>query len=171
LSWKSGADKLPLCPEAAQPHFFISYTGADQVWVEWIAWQLEEAGYKVKIQAWDFSPGGNFVVEMQKATVECERTIAVFSRFLSEFAEAEWTAAFRLDPTGKNEKLIPVRIEDCQPPGPSPFTSGLWRSWKRPWARSTPTSQHAWKTTRPRYENGPSGGSSDAGSSGAGNSG
>ncbi len=106
-------------PEVAQPHFFISYTGADRVWAEWIAWQLEEARYKVKIQAWDFSPGGNFVVEMQKATVECERTIAVFSRnyFLSEFAEAEWTAAFRLDPTGKNEKLIPVRIEDCQPPG------------------------------------------------------
>ena len=106
-------------PEAAQPHFFISYTGADRVWAEWIAWQLEEAGYKVKIQAWDFSPGGNFVVEMQKATVECERTIAVFSPnyFSSEFAAAEWTAAFRLDPTGKNEKLIPVRIEDCQPPG------------------------------------------------------
>jgi TIR domain len=56
---------------------------------------------------------------MQKATVECERTIAVFSPnyFLPEFAEAEWTAAFRRDPTGKNEKLIPVRIEDCQPPG------------------------------------------------------
>jgi hypothetical protein len=62
-------------PEAAQPHFFISYTGADRVWAEWIAWQLEEAGHKVKILAWDFSPGGNFVVEMQKATVECERTI------------------------------------------------------------------------------------------------
>ena len=44
-------------PEAAQPHFFISYTGADRVWAEWIAWQVEEAGYQVKIQAWDFSPG------------------------------------------------------------------------------------------------------------------
>ena len=106
-------------PEAAQLHFFISYTSADRVWAEWIAWQLEEAGYQVKIQAWDFSPGGNFVVEMQKATVKCERTIAVFSPnyFLSEFAEAEWAAAFRLDPTGKNEKLVPVRIEPCQPPG------------------------------------------------------
>ena len=106
-------------PETAQPHFFISYTSADRVWAEWIAWTLEEAGLSVIIQAWDFSLGGNFVVEMQKAIVECERTIAVFSRnyFLSEFAEAEWTAAFRLDPTGKNEKLIPVRIEDCQPPG------------------------------------------------------
>ena len=106
-------------PEAVQPHFFISYAGADRVWAEWIAWQLEEAGYRVKIQAWDFSPGGNFVIEMQKATVECERTIAVFSPnyFLSEFGTAEWAAAFRLDPTGRNEKLIPVRIEACQPPG------------------------------------------------------
>jgi TIR domain len=56
---------------------------------------------------------------MQKATVECERTIAVFSPdyFLSEFGAAEWAAAFRLDPTGKNEKLVPVRVEACQPPG------------------------------------------------------
>ena len=99
--------------------FFISYTSADRAWAEWIAWQIEEAGYQVKIQAWDFSPGGNFVVEMQEATIECERTIAVFSSnyFLSEFGAAKWAAPFRLDPTGKNEKLIPVRIEDCQPPG------------------------------------------------------
>jgi TIR domain len=106
-------------PEAAQPHLFISYASADEAWAWWIAWQLEEAGYKVKTQVWDFSPGGNFVVEMQKATVECERTVAVFSPsyFLSEFGAAEWAAAFGLDPTGKNEKLIPVRIEACQPPG------------------------------------------------------
>jgi hypothetical protein len=27
--------------------FFISYTQADRAWAEWIAWALEEAGYKV----------------------------------------------------------------------------------------------------------------------------
>jgi TIR domain len=110
---------LGIIEPVAARDFFISYTSADRVWAEWIAWQLEDAGYQVKIQAWDFSPGGNFVVEKQKAAMECERTIAVFSPnyFLSEFAEAEWAAAFRLDPTGKNEKLIPVRIDDCQPPG------------------------------------------------------
>ena len=37
--------------------------------------------------------------------------------FSSEFAEAEWTAAFRLDPTGKNEKLIPVRLRRHGPMG------------------------------------------------------
>jgi hypothetical protein len=29
---------------AVERDFFISYTGADRRWAEWIAWQLEEAG-------------------------------------------------------------------------------------------------------------------------------
>ncbi len=45
--------------------FFISYTRIDRGWAEWIAWQLEEAGYTAVIQAWDFRPGSNFVQEMQ----------------------------------------------------------------------------------------------------------
>jgi hypothetical protein len=35
--------------------FFISYTGKDKAWAEWIAWELEAASYKTIIQAWDFS--------------------------------------------------------------------------------------------------------------------
>jgi hypothetical protein len=34
--------------------FFISYNSADKGWAEWIAWQLEEAGYTTILQAWDF---------------------------------------------------------------------------------------------------------------------
>jgi hypothetical protein len=59
--------------------FFISYTQADRPWAEWIAWVLEEAGQTTMIQAWDFRPGGNFVVEMQRAAVGSDRTIAVLS--------------------------------------------------------------------------------------------
>ncbi len=47
--------------------FFISFNSADQTWAEWIAWQLEEGDYEVVIQAWDFLPGENFVIEMQKS--------------------------------------------------------------------------------------------------------
>lgn len=36
--------------------FFISYNRADGLWAEWIAWQLEEAGYTAVLQAWDFRP-------------------------------------------------------------------------------------------------------------------
>ena len=31
--------------------FFVSYSGADRAWAEWIAWVLEEAGYTVVLQA------------------------------------------------------------------------------------------------------------------------
>ena len=48
--------------------FFISYTGADKKWAEWIAWQLEEAQYSTVLQAWDFRPGMDFVLEMDKAS-------------------------------------------------------------------------------------------------------
>jgi tetratricopeptide (TPR) repeat protein len=64
--------------EDQKKDFFISYTAKDRKWAEWIAWQLEEAGYSVVVQAWDFRPGGNFALDMQKAT-DAERTIAVLS--------------------------------------------------------------------------------------------
>jgi hypothetical protein len=51
----------------AMTDFFISYTQEDRSWAEWIAWVFEEKGYAVTIQAWDFRPGGNFVLDMQKA--------------------------------------------------------------------------------------------------------
>ena len=96
--------------------FFISYTRADRNWAEWIAWQLEEEGYEVVIQAWDFRPGGNFVLDMQNAAAGSERTIAVLSPdFLkSGFTQPEWAAAFAKDPTGAKNSLLPVRVRECE---------------------------------------------------------
>ena len=51
----------------AATNFFVSYTGADEAWAEWIAFALERAGFTTVIQAWDFRPGSNFVIEMQNA--------------------------------------------------------------------------------------------------------
>ena len=52
---------------AVDRDFFISYNSADRTWAEWIAWHLEAAGYTTVLQAWDFVPGSNFVVEMDNA--------------------------------------------------------------------------------------------------------
>jgi tetratricopeptide (TPR) repeat protein len=95
-------------------NFFISYTQADRPWAEWIAWILEEAGYKTTIQAWDFRPSGNFVVEMQKAAVGSERTIAVLSPdyLCSLFGMAEWATAFAADPDGSKGRLVPVLVRE-----------------------------------------------------------
>jgi tetratricopeptide (TPR) repeat protein len=103
----------------AQVDFFISYTAADRAWAEWIAWQLEAAGSITRLQAWDFRPGTDFVHQMQQAVQQADRTIAVLSSayFGSQFGEAEWRAAFATDPTGDRRRLVPVRVEDCDPPG------------------------------------------------------
>ncbi len=95
--------------------FFVSYNGKDKTWAEWVAWQLEEAGYTTVIQAWDFRPGGNFVIDMQQATVEAKRTIAVLSQNYLDamYTQPEWAAAFAQDPMGVKKTLLPVRIQEC----------------------------------------------------------
>ncbi len=99
--------------------FFISYTGADLPWAEWIATELHQAGYTTVFQEWDFHAGGNFVLEMHRAAKETKRTIAVLSqRYLDAlFTNSEWAAAFAKDPQGKERLLVPVRIEDFKPDG------------------------------------------------------
>jgi len=98
--------------------FFISYTTADRDWAEWIAWQLEHAGYAVLLQAWDFVPGKDFIHEMEKATSGSRRTIALLSGNYrnSSFGEAEWRSVFAKDPTGEKGLLIPVKVAPCSPP-------------------------------------------------------
>lgn len=88
--------------------FFISYTSSDAKWAEWIAWELEAAGYEVVVQLWDFHPGNDFIAEMERASREANQTLAVLSPryFASRFTEAEWTAAF------KKGNLLPVRVVD-----------------------------------------------------------
>ena len=95
--------------------YFISYTSADKAWAEWIGWVLEAGGASVRLQAWDFAPGSNFVLEMQKAAAEARRTIAVLSPdyVKSQFAAPEWAAAFADDPEGLTRKLVPVRVRNC----------------------------------------------------------
>lgn len=105
----------------SRKNFFISYNKADRVWAEWIAWQLQEAGYSTVLQAWDFRPGQNFVLNMHKASQEAERTIAVLSPDYLDpkagFSQAEWSAAFKQDPKGETGKLLPVRVRECDPKG------------------------------------------------------
>lgn len=91
---------------------FISYTGADRAWGEWIAWQLEAARYATVIQSWDFDPGQNFVARMDEAVDTSRHTIAVLSDAYrrSRYCEAEWSAAF------VRGTLLLVRVEACPLP-------------------------------------------------------
>jgi len=99
--------------------FFVSYTNADREWAEWIAFVLEEAGFSTIIQAWDFRPGSNFVLEMHRAAESASRTIMVLSPdyLNSKMAASEWASAFALDPQGLERRLVPVMVRSCEPKG------------------------------------------------------
>ncbi|WP_043840465.1 TIR domain-containing protein [Amycolatopsis taiwanensis] len=91
--------------------FFISYSPADERWASWIAWQLEAAGHRTLIQAWDFVPGTNFIDFMHRGIRDAAVVVAVLSRnyLKSRYGTLEWQATLRTDPG----KLVTVRIEDC----------------------------------------------------------
>ena len=77
---------------------------------------LEEAGYSTVIQAWDFRPGSNFIVDMQRASEQASRTVAVLSPDYLQalYTQPEWAAAFAQDPTGEKGTLLPVRVRECE---------------------------------------------------------
>ena len=94
--------------------FFVSFNQADRAWATWVAWVLEEAGYSVFFQDWDFK--GNFVLEMDKAHTQSRRTLAVLSPdyLASRFTAPEWAARFAQDATSEHDLLIPARVRPCE---------------------------------------------------------
>lgn len=105
--------------EAQKKDFFVSYNRNDRAWAEWVAWQLEVAGYTTTIQAWDFGAGDDFILQMQKAAVECERTVGVLSpdSINAPFVQREWAAALAADPSSEKRKLVLARVRDFTPTG------------------------------------------------------
>lgn len=99
--------------------FFVSHASEDRSWAEWLAVELERAGYSTVTQSFDIRPGSNFVSVIQAAAVTAKRTIAVLSPdyLESEFGKAEWGSAFAADPTGEKGLLLPVRVRPCTPRG------------------------------------------------------
>ncbi|MFD3593691.1 TIR domain-containing protein [Nocardia sp. NPDC058640] len=95
----------------AREFFFISYSPADERWATWVAWQLETAGFRTLIQAWDFVPGTNFIDFMDRGVRDSAIVIAVLSDsyLTSHYGTMEWQAALRTD----EQKLLPVRVADC----------------------------------------------------------
>src|SRR5215467_450143 len=97
LIWEPLRDTKGACAmtENSTPDFFISYNRVDRAWAEWIAWQLEAAGSHAIVQVWDFRPGSNFVLDMQRAASVARCTLAVLSPdyLTSLYTQPEWAAA------------------------------------------------------------------------------
>jgi hypothetical protein len=92
--------------------FFVSHAGRDTAWAEWLAWQLQEAGYRVELDVWDWAPGEDFVARMSAALERADRLLAVCSEayFSSGFGGAELRAAFARDAAVAG-RVVPVLVE------------------------------------------------------------
>jgi hypothetical protein len=106
-------------PPKSAPDFFVSYTGQDTAWAEWIAWVLEERGHRVLIQSWDFVGGTDWLNMTQDGLVRAERMIVVLSRAYlhSTYGTLEWQTMLRRDPLGADRRLLIARVEDSPHPG------------------------------------------------------
>ena len=92
--------------------FFISHAGRDTGWAEWLAWQLQEAGYTVELDVWDWAPGEDFVARMAGALERADRLLAVCTEayFASAFGGKELRAAFA-GQTVAEGRIVPVLVE------------------------------------------------------------
>ena len=127
--------------------FFISYHKADQAWADWIAWQLEYAGYSTVAQAYRSQPDSDALLEMQRAAAEASRTIAVLSA--DYLSAVDWETLVH-GIAGAEGNLVPVRVRECSLEGLSPgfkcidlmnlgqdaawtsLLSGVRQDWDRP---------------------------------------
>ncbi|MBL8485268.1 MAG: TIR domain-containing protein, partial [Rhodocyclaceae bacterium] len=96
--------------------FFVSYNKEDADWASWIAWQVEDAGYSVLIQAWDFLPGQDYARRMDQAMRNTPRLLAVLSPtwLASGHVGAEWREFYRRDPDSDKALILPVRVRSCE---------------------------------------------------------
>ena len=87
---------------------FVSYCPADERWAAWIAWQLEVAGFRTLLRAWDLPPGTPVEDFVERGMRSAAVIVAVLSRAYlgSGRATAERQVALRTDPA----RLVTVRV-------------------------------------------------------------
>ena len=110
------ADRATAAPETID--FFISRSGKDAAMGRRVHQVLTTAGCSCVLQDKDFGYK-NFLGAMDRGLISAHRIIALFSPdyFLSRNCLAEAYAAIKGDVLNERERLIPLRIVECDPAG------------------------------------------------------
>jgi tetratricopeptide (TPR) repeat protein len=96
--------------------FFVTHDLADQDWAEWIAAELEAAGYTTILPGRDFRPGEDLQAKTNEALAGSRHTLGVVSAASLGSEAWTWTAAYHQGQLGKQRSLIPIRVQDGDPP-------------------------------------------------------
>lgn len=106
--------------------FFVSYFSGDEEWASWIAWQLEKGLHqedpppRVFVRGWHVVAGMHEAISRNFALSASARLIAVLTpEYLTsdDYSYAEWATFWAGDPAGRQRRVVPVRVKDCQPKG------------------------------------------------------
>ena len=112
LAGAAAGGATPWRVSGGETDFFISHAGRDTGWAEWLAWQLQQAGYTIELDVWDWAPGEDFVARMAAALESADRLLAVCTEayFTSAFGGAELRAAFAGSAAAAGW-IVPVLVE------------------------------------------------------------
>ncbi|ONH52506.1 hypothetical protein CcI49_33825 [Frankia sp. CcI49] len=107
----------PVRPDGTKWDFFVSVLETDAAWGDWIAGLLQN-DYLVRYDAWN-PAGTNDYWALDEGLNFSKHMIVVLSQayLASDKVQASWGTAFKRDPAGLGRRLIPVRIEKCEPGG------------------------------------------------------
>jgi hypothetical protein len=123
---------------------FISYSHADQLWVEeWLLPRLEQAGLSVATSSTAFVIGAPKLVNVEQAFQSSRRVIVVLTPdwLAGELSDFEASLLRYSDPAARRRKLLPLLLKPCELPEaitalklePSDFT--LEKNWEREFKR------------------------------------
>lgn len=98
---------------------FISYSSKDRPWVrQELLPRLEAHGLRACIDYRDFAVGAPILTEIERALLTSRKTLLVMSPayMQSGWTEFENLLLQTLDPSSQNQRLIPLRKEECEIP-------------------------------------------------------
>src|SRR5690242_1738792 len=97
--------------------FFISYVKEDRSWAEWIAWQLEAAGFSVSLNL-TFLQDGDPVIPRLADLIRnnASAVLVLVSKHLgNQYASEEWFRPL-LATRRHSPKVIPIFLDSTPPP-------------------------------------------------------
>ncbi|MGH8573604.1 MAG: TIR domain-containing protein, partial [Gammaproteobacteria bacterium] len=108
--------------------FFVSHAGTDEDWATWIAQELQNAGYTVELDVWNWAAGIDVIQATQRALDRASRMLEVWTPdyFDRKWAGMEHRASFAAAQSEPG-RLLPVMVRAC----PDEAIPLLYRTLKR----------------------------------------
>jgi hypothetical protein len=110
-------------PNPRSARIFISHTGRDRAWADWVRWHLETVGCQTELDSVDWPPGTNFIQAMDEALRRDNPMLVLLSAAYLDpdrYTTDEWTTRLAQRRKDPDAKMIPLRVD------PVDLHRGLW---------------------------------------------